>query len=140
MKVSKKKILIILFFLITCFFLNFFQNMYNLVVMNYDQRMVKTYGDNSEQGYGFISRVKQNYKLYNNFFYYNYDSAQPHWLKRLNPTYIYKLNNYLKILKDKSIEYLIIIDEPYDQIQPFIIETDFKVLIREDNSYLIKIL
>jgi hypothetical protein len=61
-------------------------------------------------------------------------------LKRLNPTYIHKLNNYLKILKDKSIEYLIIIDEPYDQIQPFIIETDFKVLIREDNSYLIKIL
>lgn len=140
--IKKKQILYIFFLLIILFHLNLFQNFYDILIKNYEDRMIKTYGDHDNQGYGFIKKVKSKYKLKGNFIYYNYDMPEPHWLIDLNPKYIYNLKNIqiLSTNQNREYNYMVIIDEPYDEINFFLKENNFKIILSKDNSYLISLL
>lgn len=135
--ISKKNIIIVIFFLIVSFHLNFFQNFYDIFSKNYDERMIINYGDHDKQGYGFIKKIKNKYKLHQNFIYFNFDMAEPHWLAHLKPKYIYKLNELKNLGSDeiKKYRYIIIINEPFHKIDPFIKEINYKIIIKDTNSY-----
>jgi hypothetical protein len=140
--IIKKNIIIIISFFVILFHLNLFQNFYDIFSKNYDQRMIKSYGDHDKQGYGFIKKINSKYKLNQNFIYYNYDMAEPHWLIDLKPTYLYNLKEFKNIDYDQTEKnkYIIIIDEPFNEIDFFIKKNNYKIILRETNSYFLSIL
>jgi len=74
-KINKKNLnlYLIIGFLILVFLikLDFFKNLYFLVKNNYEQRMVKTYGDCGKDSYGFLKNVKEKYNFKENPKIYN---------------------------------------------------------------------
>ena len=139
--IIKKNIIIIISFFVIMFHLNLFQNFYDIFSKNYDQRMIKSYGDHDKQGYGFIKKINSKYNLNQNFIYYNYDMAEPHWLTDLEPTYLYNLKDFKNLGYDQAKKkYIIIIDEPFDEIYFFIKKNNYKIILRETNSYFLSIL
>jgi len=140
--ISKKKIINIFFLFVILFHLNLFQNFYDIFSKNYDERMIKYYGNYDKQGYGFIKQLNSNYKLNKNFIYYNYDMAEPHWLTEFKPKYIYNLKDFNNLSFDqiKKYKYIVIIDEPSDKVDSLIKENNYKIILKENNSYFLSIL
>jgi fibronectin type 3 domain-containing protein len=61
-KYANKKLLVITFLtLIISTNTNFFNDAYNIIFRNYDERMQRTYGNCEGISYGFIKKVKENY-------------------------------------------------------------------------------
>lgn len=133
-------IILILFSLVISFHFNFFQNFYDVYNLEYKERMIRTYGNQDNQGYGFIKEINNRYKLVDNFIYYNFDKAEPHWLINQKPIYVKNLNEVENLKSVKDLDYLIIIDETSNELIEFMNLNRYEIIFKDKNSYLISIL
>jgi len=130
-KFLKKKIILIIFFLIFAAYTNFFSNIYKIFVTPYDKRIFVTYGyDCNDYAFGFIDKVRNNFLKDDKVHIVNDGSLYPD-VKSF----------FFKLKKDENLNNLILLNVGIENLKNQNIDLDNYKLIYEkrDCLYLQKI-